>query len=481
MAQKSKKQSSNYVILKRLIISILAVVFVRLIYFIPLPGVRIEVLADFYQKHIIAQGGSFFDLMALLHFGKLRNLSILSLGIIPFIQACLLVQIIGFLVPGVNKKFFSGKETSHLMVIFTIVAAILISAFNAYFIALDIELLNNFPNFNIISFEGFLFNSTTILSVIGGIIILIIASEFINRFGLGNGVAVIFASEILLRFVFAIDQVSTFYGRNLIDLAQLMLFGFVCFIFVCFARYVTLFNCKIEFCSADEEKFFVRIRPLWVGVWPLIITEQIMSFFKISLNAFSFLTVLLACAAISFLYAKIIYQPRRFYEVLLARNCKAHKNQKKMIEDNLNQAMVYCICLSLTLFMVMYYLPIILPSGLKISFLSSSMFGAFGIIVLVGLFYDINDQIKFFKKIYNFPEMNWQFLSIAQDEVHAEVEKACLRSHGIMTEINPSHFNWGMPIRTVASGYSMYVPEKDKLRALSIIKKIKSDWHEKSI
>ncbi|MBU1043739.1 MAG: hypothetical protein KJ915_04990 [Candidatus Omnitrophica bacterium] len=475
------KQSSKYVILKRMMISFLTVIFVRLIYFIPVPGVRMVALSDFYHKHILAQGGSFFDLMGLLHFGKLRNLSIFSLGIMPFIHACLLVQVIGFLVPGGNRKFFSVKGTSHMMAIFTLIAAILISAFHAYFIALDIELLNSFPSFNIISFEGFIFHLTTILAVIGGSIILIIASEFINRFGLGNGVAVIFASEILLRFVFALDQVSVFYGRNLIDLTQLLLFSFVCLIFVYLTRYVTLFNRKIEFCSADEEKFFIRIRPLWIGVWPLIITEYILSFFEISLNIFSFLTVLLTCAAISLLYAKIIYQPRHFYEVLLARKCKAHKNQKKIIEDNLNQAMLHCIFLSMILFMVMYYLPIILPSSLKISFLSSGMFGAFGLIVLVGLYYDMNDQIKFFRKIHKFPDINWQFLSIAQDEVHADVEKACLRSHGIMAEVNPSHFNWGVPIRTIASGYSIYVSEKDKSRALSIINRMKSEWNERSI
>ncbi len=476
-----KKNSNKYMIMQRLLISLLAVIFVRMLYFIPLPGVKIEALVGFYQQHIFSQGGSFFDLMYLLHFGKLRNLSVFSLGIMPFIQACLLVQIIGFLVPGVNRKFFSGKGNSQLMTVFTLLAAVFISAFHAYFVALDVELLNSFPGFDIIGYEGLLFQATTILSIIGGVIILIIVSEFINRFGLGNGVAVIFSSEILLRFVFAIDQVSIFYGRNLIDLARLMLFGFICLIFIWFARYVTLFNRKIEFCASDDEKFFIRIRPLWIGVWPLIITESILSFFDISLNILSFFTVVFTCAAASFLYAKIIYQPRRFYEVLLARKCKAHKNQGKMIEDALNQAMIYCICLSVCLFTSMYYLPIILPKGLKISFLSSGLFGAFGIIILIGLFYDILAQIRFLKRIHKFPDMEWQFLAIAQDEVHAEVEKACLRSHGIMSEINPSHFNWGMPIRTVASGYSLYVSKKDKSRALSIINRVKAEWHEKSI
>jgi len=399
----------------------------------------------------------------------------------PFIHACLLVQIIGFLIPGVNRKFFSSKENSKLMSLFTVIAAVFISAFHAYFTALDIELLNSFPGFNIIGYEGLLFQLTTIVSIIGGVTILIIVSEFINRFGLGNGVAVIFSSEILLRFIFAIDQVSIFYGRNLIDFASLILFGFICLIFIYFARYVTLFNRKIEFCASDDEKFFIRIRPLWIGIWPLIITESTLSFFDISLNILSFSTVVFTCAAASFLYAKIIYQPRRFYEVLLARKCKAHKNQKKIIEDALNQSMIYCICLSLCLFTSMYYLPIILSKGLGISFLSSGLFGAFGIIILIGLYYDIIAQIKFLKKINKFPDMDWQFLVVAHDEVHAEVEKACLRSYGIMSEINPSYFNWGMPIRTVASGYSLYVSKKDKSRALSIINKVKDEWHEKSI
>jgi preprotein translocase subunit SecY len=479
MLNMDKKRSANYAIFKRVMISLAAIILVRILYFIPLPGVRLEALVDFYRQHILSQGGGFFDLMGLLHFGKLRNLSLFALGIMPFINACIIVQIIGFLVPGVNRKFFNCNDTSMMFV--TLIVTILLTAFQGYFIAQDIELLNNFPGFNVISFDGLLFQTTTILSLVGAVMIVIIMAEVINKFGIGNGVAVIFSSEILIRFVFALDQVSLFYGRKLIELSQLMLFGFVCFLFIFFAQYITLFCRKIEFCTFTDEKFFIRIRPLWISVWPLIITEATLSFFKISLNLFSFFTVLLICAFISFFYAQVIYQPRNFYEILLARKCKAHRNQKKMIEDNLNQAMIYAVFLSLILFMVMYYLPLILPLGLKVSFLSSGMFGAFGVIILIGLFYNVRDQIKFFRRIYSFPETNWQLLTIAQDEVHAEVEKAHLRGHGIMAEIKSSHFNWGLPIRTVCSGYSIYVSSLDRSKALSIIKRINQDWQAKAI
>lgn len=481
MGSSKKKKLKDYTILKRSLISLAAIIFVRIIYFIPLPGVSSGALVNFYQQHIIAQGGDFFDFMALVHVGKLRNLSLFSLGIMPFISACIIVQIIGFLVPGVNRKFFYGKNASKIMMFSTIIVAILLSAFHAYFVAIDIELLNSFPGFNIISFEGVIFQITTMLSSVAAVLIFVTLSALINRFGIGNGVAVIFSSEILLRFVFALDQISTFYARNLIKLSQLMLFGIVCFLFICFSRYVTLFCRKIKFCTNDEESFFIKIRPFWIGVWPLVITEIALSFLEISLNLFSFFTVLLTCACVSFLYAKVIYQPRRFYEVLLARKCKSHKNQEKKIEDRLNHAMIHCVCLSVGLFMVMYYLPVILPLGLKISFLSSGMFGVFGLIVLVGLFYDISEQVKFFKKCRSFPDRNWQLLTCAYDEVHAVVEKASLRSHGIMVEIKPSHFVWGLPIRTVDSGYSLYVSDKDKAKALSIIKRLKADWKEKAI
>lgn len=477
----NKNQFSRYVIFKKIMISLASIIFLRIIYFIPLPGVRLDVLVNFYQHHLVAQGGGFVDLMSLLHFGKLRNLSLFTLGIMPFINACILVQIIGFLIPGINKKLFQEKSSSQSMMFVTIIIAIFLSVAHAYFIAQEIELLNSFPGFNIICFDGYLFKIVTVLSLIGAVLIYIILAEVINKYGIGNGVAVIFSSEILIRFVFALDQVSNFFGRKLIGLDQLMLFGFVCFLFICFVRYITLFYKKIEFCAADDEKFIIKIRPLWISVWPLIITEVLISFFEISLNLVSFMVVLCTCAFVSFLYAKVIYQPRHFYEVLLARRCKAHKNQKKMIEDGLNHAMLHSICLSLVLFMVMYYLPIILPFGLNISFLSSGMFGSFGVIILVGLFYDINEQMKFFKRIHSFPETDWQLLTIAHDEVHAEVEKACLRSNGIMVEIKPSHFNWGLPIQTVASGYLIYVSNKDKSKALSIINRLKIEWKSKAI
>jgi preprotein translocase subunit SecY len=475
------KKSTKLEIFKRIMFSLGALIFVRILYFIPLPGVRIDAVIDFYNQNIVSKGGGFFDMLALLHVGKMRNLSLFSMGIIPFINSCIIVQIIGFLVPGINRKFFYGQNVTQVLRSATIIVAILLSGFHAYFIGLDVDLLNSFPGLNILSFDGILFQATTMLSVIVAVIFFIMLSEMINKYGIGNGVAVIFASEILIRFVFALDQVSIFYARELIDLSQLLIFGFICLMFITFARYITSFCYRIDFCTPDDQQFHINIRPIWIGVWPLIITEITLSFFEISLNFYSFFTVLATCAFISFLYAKIIYQPRRFYEMLLARGCKSKKNQKKKIEDCLNNAMVYCICLSIALFMVMYYLPVLLSAGLKVSFLSSAMFGPFGLIILVGLFYDISRQVRFYKKLSHYPKKKWELLTVANDEVYAQIEKAFLRSQGIAAAVRPSHFSWGLPIRTIASGYALYVDYQDREKALSIIDDLQAKWQSRSI
>jgi hypothetical protein len=246
-------------------------------------------------------------------------------------------------------------------------------------------------------------------------------------------------------------------------------------------RFVTRFREEIKFTTPENEIFFISVKPFWPGVWPLILSEVIFSFFEIGVDAVSFIAVCATIAFFTLLYLKIVYQPRRFYELLLAHHCTLCEPQTKRIEDHLNRAVVRGMSLSIMLFIVLYYVPVLLPLVFKISFLSAGVFGAFGVIVIAGVYYDTMRQIKFFHKLAKLPVKEWSLLNVTCDEAESEVKKACLRGHGIMTEINPSHFSWGLPIRTVASGYFLYVPSPARAEALAILETLQSVWREKAV
>ncbi|MFH1092522.1 MAG: hypothetical protein V1739_00030 [Candidatus Omnitrophota bacterium] len=475
------KKSDECLIGQRILITIAVLVLVRVLYFLPLPGVNLSAVFNFYKQHIQTQGGGLIDLMALLHIGKLRNISLSSLGIMPFINACIILQIISFLIPGLNEKFFYEKNGRSKMMSATVIIAFILSVFYGYQVSQDLELLNKFPGFNLLIFTGLIFQITTILSLCSMALIFIMLTQVINKYGFGNGVGIIFSVEVIIRLIFAADQLVVFWGRNIIGMEHLIIFSGVTIAFIYFARKITRIVNRIDLCTENNEYFYISIRPVWMGIWPLIIAEIFFSYFEVSFNAVSFFMFLITIVFFTLVYAKIIYQPRRFYELILAHKCKMKEVKSKKIIDYLNASITKTIALSAILFIAIYYLPVILPLILKISFMSAGIFGTFGLIILVGVYHDIKRQLKFFRKIRSLPLKQWSLLDIVSDETEAEIKKACLRSRSIMNEIKPSHFSWGLPIRTIASGYYLYVPFEDKIKAVQVLEQTKTEWMSKSL
>jgi len=468
-------------IAKKIAVTIAVIILVRLIYFIPVPGVEFNALADFYRDHIQAQRGGWLDFVELLHVGKLRHVSLFSLGIMPFINACIIMQIVGFLVPGINRKFFYQKRGRVRLFYSAVVVAFILNAIYAYNVSLDLELMNNFPGFNILTFSGMGFSVISVVSLSAALGILLCLSAVVNRWGIGNGIGIIFGSEVIVRVFFAIDQLLIFFARNLIDIKVVAIFLSILTAFIIIARSITGFSKKIELISHEKNRFFISVRPFWMGIWPLIITEMIFSYLRISLNFTSFGAVLITIMFLNFLYLKIVYQPMRLYELILKHKCKTCDKKVKRFEDQLNSAVLIVMGFTIALSVLIYYLPVILPLVLKISFVSGGIFGSFGIIIFIGLYYDIVKQIKFYQNIRNSAVKNWQLLEIAQDETEAVIKQACFTSQDIQAQIKPSHFVWGLPIRTASSGYYLYIEQKKIKQAQAIMKELHKSWKEKAV
>ena len=171
---------------RRVMVSLAVVLLVRCLYFVPVPGVNLSAVIEFYQQQIKPHGGGPMDMIALLHIGKLRNISLCSLGIMPFVNACIILQIISFLVPGLNRKFFFKKNGRSKMMLATIIIALMLSVFYGYQASLDLELLNQFPGFSLLNFSGFPFHLSTILSLSAIGLVFVLLTQLINKYGFGN-------------------------------------------------------------------------------------------------------------------------------------------------------------------------------------------------------------------------------------------------------------------------------------------------------
>ena len=277
--------------------------------------------------------------------------------------------------------------------------------------------------------------------------------------------------------------VIDFFLHNIISGQQLVSYFLILLVFIFIVKKITEFAKYIQLQTSPNKTFSIAIRPLWMGVWPLLITEVFLSFFQMPVKLNVLVMISMIVAFFTLLYAKIIYQPRRFYELMVPYKCVTCTMEKKRLVDVLNNAVVPCIGMSFALFLMLYYLPIALPFLLNISYVSAGVFGVFGIVIIIGVFHDITQQLQFFKNIRKQHDENihWRLLGVARDETEAYVKKACLNGQGIKCEIKPYHFSWALPIRTAASSYYMLVPQEMRKEAALILKQLKENWQEKLI
>lgn len=159
----------------------------RLGSFIALPGIDPTLLGDSGQ-------GGIFDLLNTFLGGSFSRASIFALGIMPYISASIIVQLLGFAVPYFQKLQKEGDSGRKRMNQITRVLTIFITAFQAYgYIRGTIDpaaIINN----------NFFFYASSIIILISGTMFCMWLGERITDKGIGNGISVLIMIGIVSRF-----------------------------------------------------------------------------------------------------------------------------------------------------------------------------------------------------------------------------------------------------------------------------------------
>jgi preprotein translocase subunit SecY len=159
-----------------------ALLVFRLGTFIPLPGIAPSVWEQIFRS----QADSTLGMANLLSGGAIHRLAIFALGLVPYISAAVLLQ----LLPIISKKLRAlrtqGERGRRTIDVYTRALTALLSILQAYGIAIGLE---SVPS--LVAEPGWLFRTTTVLTLTGGVMALVWLSEWITARGLGNGVTLI--------------------------------------------------------------------------------------------------------------------------------------------------------------------------------------------------------------------------------------------------------------------------------------------------
>lgn len=220
----------------RLLVMIALLGVYRFGVFIPNPGTDRKALSSFFNQQ---DGGTLFDLYNMFSGGALEQFSIFTLGIMPYISASIIIQLLTVVIPALERLQKEGEAGRQKITQYTRYGTILISVVQGMAIAYGLENMAA-PGGDggaVVTTPGWPFRLMTVLTLTTGTAFIMWLGERISEWGIGNGISLIIMAGIIVRFPDAIfttfSQLRTgemnFLGLLLLGLFALIVIAFIVF------------------------------------------------------------------------------------------------------------------------------------------------------------------------------------------------------------------------------------------------------------
>src|SRR5882757_1834976 len=182
---------------KRLWFTVGALVVFRLGAYIPVPGVDPHALAEIFAQN----AGGIAGMLDVFSGGSIGRMSVLALSIMPYISASIIMQILTTVVPSLEALKKEGEAGRKKINQYTRYGTVVLAAFQAYGIAVGLE-----SQANVVHDPGLFFRFVTIVTLVGGTLLLMWIGEQITARGVGNGVSLIIFAGIVAALPNALVQ-----------------------------------------------------------------------------------------------------------------------------------------------------------------------------------------------------------------------------------------------------------------------------------
>jgi preprotein translocase subunit SecY len=171
----------------RLFFLIGALIVFRIGSFIPVPGIDPVVLEDLFK----GQQGGILGMFNMFSGGALSRFSVLALGIMPYISASIIMQLMTVVSPTLEALKKEGEAGRRKITQYTRYGTLVLATFQAIGISIALE-----SQANLVIEPGFLFRITAVVSLVAGTMFLMWLGEQITERGLGNGISIIIFAGI---------------------------------------------------------------------------------------------------------------------------------------------------------------------------------------------------------------------------------------------------------------------------------------------
>ncbi len=206
---------------QRLWFVFVALVVLRLGSFVPIPGIDAAVLAQFFEQ----QKGTIVEMFNMFSGGALERASVLALGIMPYISASIIMQLLTVISPKFAEMKKEGEAGRRKISQYTRYGTLVLATVQSIAIARSLPDMMQ----GLVINAGFSFYFTAVVSLVTGTMFLMWLGEQITERGIGNGISIIIFAGIVAGMPSAVGQTAEMARQGELHLLVLLLIGVVVF------------------------------------------------------------------------------------------------------------------------------------------------------------------------------------------------------------------------------------------------------------
>ncbi len=178
---------------------------------IPTPGINGDALSAFFDQN----AGTLFGMFNMFSGGALENFSIFALGIMPYISASIIFQLLTVVIPRLEALSKEGQSGRHKITQYTRYATVVLSVIQGLFISVGLEGMSAPDGSMIVIDPGWAFRLMTILTLTSGTAFIMWLGEQMSERGIGNGISLIIFAGIIARMPIAIINTLRMAGNEI--------------------------------------------------------------------------------------------------------------------------------------------------------------------------------------------------------------------------------------------------------------------------
>jgi len=208
---------------RKIIITLLLLAVFRLGVFIPTPGIDAAALAGFFKS----SSGTLLDFATMFTGGALKRFSIFALGIMPYISASIILELLQVVVPKLEKLSKEGESGRKTITQYTRYLTVGLCVVQGFMLGVGLEKMTGPAGQAIVLHPGWAFRLTTMVTLTSGSVFLMWLGELITERGVGNGISLIIFVGIIARMPSAVYNTISLVGVGEISVVFIFILLFL--------------------------------------------------------------------------------------------------------------------------------------------------------------------------------------------------------------------------------------------------------------